>query len=72
MTQLKVTNNAHKEPYVHQDFPRVMYRGEEQKLVKTAEDEPAAVEAGFSRTPPTGEVAAETKASKKAAKDAAK
>lgn len=40
-----------KPPYVHQDFPRVLYLDDQTAVVKDAAGEKAATAAGYSRTP---------------------
>jgi len=44
-------NNPPKEPYRHQEFPRLMYKGTGHALAHTKEDMEAALAAGWSKTP---------------------
>lgn len=42
-------------PYQHQEYPKLVYKGKGHKQVASAEEEKAALEAGFSLTPPVAE-----------------
>lgn len=66
-----VIDRDQQDPYVHQDYPRVMYRGdEEQRRVGNAEIEAEAIAEGYSRTPPPTD--AEKDRAKAAKRNAAK
>lgn len=45
-------NNPPKVPYVHQEFPRLVYRGDKHKLAHSAEDLDEALDKGWSKEPP--------------------
>jgi hypothetical protein len=44
-------NNPPKKQYIHQEFPKMMYRGGERKVAQNREDEQAAMKAGWSTKP---------------------
>lgn len=60
-------NNPPRVPYVHQDYPRLLYKGAQQFLVADAAAEKEAHSKGFTRTPDAKKVlAARAKENKKA------
>ncbi len=68
-----VDNDKPKPPYVHQDFPAVVYGAKgAHKLVKDAAERDAAVAAGFSTKAPAPEPEPEAEEAPKPAKPAAK
>jgi hypothetical protein len=44
-------NNPPKKQYIHQEFPKMMYRGGEHQVAQTREDEQAALKAGWGTKP---------------------
>jgi len=44
-------NNPPKKHYVHQEFPKMMYRGGEHQIAQNRHDEQAAIKAGWSTKP---------------------